>query len=161
MRSWKSGGSYSQISVRDAVWDHSEPACPKAVQGFVWGGCYGLISERTLPIATLVQRRQNSVLAGGQGELDLGCGGCFGMGKKGRVSIWEINMGCWEKRFSENWEVLTRDQRDWDHGEKNLRVNFQKMLRNHQSVDLGLPAETLKYCQIRILFLSVCDLANL
>lgn len=68
------------------------------------------------------------------------------VGRKGTISVWEIITGFSETDFSESWDVLTREQRDWGHRERNLGVNFQKMLRNQQSVDLGLPVETLKRC---------------
>lgn len=52
------------------------------------------------------------------------------VGRKGTISVWEIITGFSETDFSESWDLLTREQRDWGHQERNLGVNFQKMLRN-------------------------------
>ena len=68
------------------------------------------------------------------------------VGRKRTISVWEMSTGFSETDFSENWDVLTKEQRDWGHRERTWGVNFQKMLRNQQGVDLGLLVETLKHC---------------
>lgn len=62
-------------------------------------------------------------------------------GKEDRVSIKKIIMVYSEKLFSEDWDIVIREQRVWDHRKKNWGVNFQKTLRNQQS----LSTEALKY----------------
>lgn len=63
-------------------------------------------------------------------------------GKEDRVGIKEIIKLYSEELFSEDWDMVLREQRVWDYRKKTWGVNFQKMLRNQQS----LSTEALKYC---------------
>ena len=67
------------LTVSDVGGHSSEPAfLKKAAQRFVSGGCYGRTSERTVPAAALVERREILCGVRGQAELDLGCRGWLG-----------------------------------------------------------------------------------